>query len=61
MQIYLNTYSTYLHVKDDMFEIRVPVKDAEPEKKPIAAHKIFYYNVYICSVKYRCSEACPDQ
>ncbi len=40
MQIYLNTYGTYLHVKDDMFEIRVPVKDAEPEKKHIAVHKI---------------------
>ena len=40
MQIYLNTYGTYLHVKDDMFEIRVPVKDAEPEKRHIAAHKI---------------------
>lgn len=40
MQIYLNTYGTYLHVKDDMFEIRVPVKDGEPEKKHIAAHKI---------------------
>lgn len=40
MQIYLNTYGTYLHVKDEMFEIRVPVKDGEPEKKHIAAHKI---------------------
>ncbi len=40
MQIYLNTYGTYLHVKDDMFEIRVPVKDADPEKRHIAAHKI---------------------
>lgn len=40
MQIYLNTYGTYLHVKDQMFEIRVPMKDAEPEKKHIAAHKI---------------------
>lgn len=40
MQIYLNTYGTYLHVKDEMFEIRVPVKDAEPEKKHIAAHKV---------------------
>ena len=40
MQIYLNTFGTYLHVKDDMFEIRLPVKDAEPEKKHIAAHKI---------------------
>ncbi|MDQ6843264.1 MAG: CRISPR-associated endonuclease Cas1 [Bacteroidota bacterium] len=40
MQIYLNTYGTYLHVKDDMFEIRIPVKDAEPAKQHIAAHKI---------------------
>ena len=40
MQIYLNTYGTYLHVKDEMFEIRVPVKDGEPEKKHIAAPKI---------------------
>ena len=23
MQIYLNTYGTYLHVKDDMFEIKI--------------------------------------
>src|SRR5687768_8439966 len=40
MQLYLNTYGTYLHVKDEMFEIRVPVKDAEPAKTHIAAHKI---------------------
>ena len=40
MQIYLNTYGTYLHVKDEMFEIRIPVKDAEPAKQYIAAHKI---------------------
>ncbi|HEX8279453.1 MAG TPA: CRISPR-associated endonuclease Cas1, partial [Segetibacter sp.] len=40
MQIYLNTYGTYLHVKDDMFEIRIPEKDAEPRKQHIAAHKI---------------------
>lgn len=40
MQIYLNTYGTYLHVKDDMFEIRVPVKDAEPRKQHIAVHKV---------------------
>lgn len=40
MQIYLNTYGTYLHVKDDMFEIRVPVKDAEPTKQHIAVHKV---------------------
>lgn len=40
MQIYLNTYGTYLHVKDDMFEVRIPVKDCEPNKQHIAAHKI---------------------
>jgi CRISPR-associated protein Cas1 len=40
MQIYLNTYGTYLHVKDDMFEIRIPAKDAESTKQHIAAHKI---------------------
>ncbi|HEY8657885.1 MAG TPA: CRISPR-associated endonuclease Cas1 [Chitinophagaceae bacterium] len=40
MQIYLNTYGTYLHVKDDMFEIRIPGKDKEPAKQHIAAHKV---------------------
>jgi len=40
MQIYLNTHGAYLHVKDDMFEIRIPEKDAEPRKQHIAAHKI---------------------
>jgi CRISPR-associated protein Cas1 len=33
MQIYLNTYGTFLHVKDDMFEIRIPEKDAEETVK----------------------------
>ncbi len=40
MQVYLNTFGTYLHIKDDMFEIRIPVKDAEPKKIPLAAHKV---------------------
>lgn len=40
MQIYLNTYGTYLHVKDEMFEIKVPVKDGEPIKQHIAVHKV---------------------
>jgi CRISPR-associated protein Cas1 len=40
MQLYLNTYGTYLHVKDAMFEIRIPVKDAEPQKHHFAAHKV---------------------
>jgi len=40
MQIYLNTYGTYLHVKDDMFEIKVPGDGGESRKQHIAAHKI---------------------
>lgn len=40
MQIYLNTYGTYLHVKDDMFEIKVPGSGSESTKQHIAAHKI---------------------
>jgi CRISPR-associated protein Cas1 len=40
MQIYLNTYGTYLHVKDDMFEIKIPVSGSEPTKQHIAAHKV---------------------
>ena len=40
MQIYLNTYGTYLHVKDDMFEIKIPGNSGEPTKQHIAAHKI---------------------
>ncbi|WP_337043081.1 CRISPR-associated endonuclease Cas1 [Emticicia sp. 17c] len=40
MQIFLNSYGIYLHIKDDMFEIRVPVKDSEPTKTHIAAHKV---------------------
>lgn len=41
MQIFINTYGTYVHVKDEMFEIKV----REDKKKPvkinhIAAHKI---------------------
>jgi CRISP-associated protein Cas1 len=40
MQIYLNTYGTYLHVKDDMFEIKIPGSGSEPTKQHIAAHKV---------------------
>lgn len=40
MQIYLNTYGTYLHVKDDMFEIKIPGSGGEPTKQHIAAHKV---------------------
>lgn len=41
MQIFINTYGTYVHVKDEMFKIRVPEKDKEePRVNHIAAHKI---------------------
>lgn len=41
MQIFINTYGSYVHVKDDMFEIKVPQKDKEQLKiNHIAAHKI---------------------
>lgn len=40
MQIFLNTYGTYLHIKDDMFEIRVPVKDSLPKVTLLATHKV---------------------
>ena len=41
MQVFINSYGTYVHVKDEMFEIRVPLKSKEPAKvNHIAAHKI---------------------
>lgn len=41
MQIFINTYGTYLHVKDEMFEIRVRENKQEKFKtNHIAAHKI---------------------
>jgi len=41
MQIFINTYGTYLHVKDDMFEIKVKEDKSKPAKiNHIAAHKI---------------------
>lgn len=41
MQIFINTYGTYLHVKDDMFEIKVrPSKQEKVKINHIAAHKI---------------------
>lgn len=39
MQIYLNTYGTYLHVKDALFELRVP-GEAGPTKHHFAAKKL---------------------
>ena len=41
MEIYINTYGAYLHVKDEMFEVRVKDKETkEVKKNHIAAHKI---------------------
>jgi CRISPR-associated protein Cas1 len=41
MQIFINTYGTYLHVKDEMFEIRIRESKQEKFKtNHIAAHKI---------------------
>ncbi len=41
MQIFINTYGTYLHVKDEMFEIKVREKKGDPfQTNHIAAHKI---------------------
>jgi len=39
MQIHLNSYGTYLHVKDQLFEVRKKV-DGIVEKHHIAAHKV---------------------
>lgn len=41
MQVFINTYGTYLHIKDDMFEIRVRESKQEKFKtNHIAAHKV---------------------
>jgi CRISPR-associated protein Cas1 len=41
MQIFINTYGTYVHVKDDMFEIKIREDKSKPVKvNHIAAHKI---------------------
>ncbi|HPR33182.1 MAG TPA: CRISPR-associated endonuclease Cas1 [Prolixibacteraceae bacterium] len=40
MQLIINTYGTYVHVKDDMFEVKVPVDDSAPRKQLIASQKI---------------------
>lgn len=41
MQIFINTYGTYLHVKEEMFEIRVrPSREEKVKINHLAAHKI---------------------
>jgi CRISPR-associated protein Cas1 len=41
MQLYINSYGAYLHIKDEMFEIRIKQKDGVVQKfPPIAASKV---------------------
>ncbi|MEX0813641.1 MAG: CRISPR-associated endonuclease Cas1 [Chitinophagales bacterium] len=41
MQIFINTYGTYLHVKDDMFKIKVREEKKDAAKiEHVAAHKV---------------------
>ncbi|MCY7328451.1 MAG: CRISPR-associated endonuclease Cas1 [Saprospiraceae bacterium] len=40
MQLHLNTYGAYLHVKDAMFDVRKKRDDGTIESKTLAAHKV---------------------
>jgi len=40
MQLYLNSYGTYLHVREAMFEVRVPQEEGPAHKHHFAAHKV---------------------
>jgi CRISP-associated protein Cas1 len=40
MQLHINTYGTYVHVKDEMFEIRRRIEDGTVEKKQYSAQKV---------------------
>lgn len=40
MQLHLNTYGTYLHVKDAMFDVRKKQDDGSWSNHPVAAHKV---------------------
>jgi len=40
MQLHLNTYGTYLHVKDEMFEVKIKQEDGTVKKHQVAAHKV---------------------
>lgn len=39
MHLYISTFGSYLHIRDDMFEIKY-YEDDEPIKKKVAAHKV---------------------
>ncbi len=40
MQLHLNTYGAYLHVKDAMFDVRRKAEDGTVESRTIAVHKV---------------------
>jgi CRISPR-associated protein Cas1 len=40
MQLHINTYGTYVHVKDEMFEIRIRDENKEVQKKLYSVHKV---------------------
>ncbi len=40
MQLYLNSYGAYLHVRDALFEVRVPQEGGAPRTHQFAAHKV---------------------
>lgn len=40
MQLHINTYGTYVHVKDEMFEIRRKTDKGEVEKRQYSANKV---------------------
>lgn len=40
MQLYINSYGAYLHIKDELFEVRLPSAEGGYEKKHFAAHKV---------------------
>src|SRR5699024_3093420 len=39
MQLYITTFGSYLHIKDDMFEVKY-YEDDKQIKKKVAAHKV---------------------
>jgi CRISP-associated protein Cas1 len=40
MQLHINTFGTYLHVKDAMFDVRKKQADGSWDSTPVAAHKV---------------------
>lgn len=40
MQLHINTYGTYVHVRDQLFEVRRKLETGEVEKKPFSPQKV---------------------